>query len=139
MRCWCRRRRGRRRRGSERARFPRPARDQPGAALVGEVHPQPAHRHERPVLEAGQQVEIESIYPNPTANVVTLKFHLPQAEKVTCRVVDISGKTVLTWPAERLAAGEQSRTLRLNALPAGSYALVLETNGGRMGKLIVKE
>jgi len=87
--------------------------------------------------EAGVQVEIERIYPNPTADVVILQFRLPQAEKVTCRVVDASGKTVLTWPAERLTAGEQSRTLHLGSLPAGSYGLLLEAGHSRVGKLVV--
>lgn len=88
--------------------------------------------------EAGKRVEIQSIYPNPTTDLVTVKLNLPQAEKVTYRVVDVSGKTVLAWPAERVPAGVQSRTLQLGALPAGTYGLVVETGHGRNGKLVVK-
>lgn len=89
--------------------------------------------------EANLQAEIQSIYPNPTADLVTVKFYLPQAEKVACRVVDASGKTMLTWPAERLGAGERAKALHLGTLPSGNYGMVLETNGRRMGRLIVKQ
>ena len=89
--------------------------------------------------EAGLGLDLQSIYPNPTVDAVTLQFHLPQAEKVTLRVMDAGGKTVLTLPAERLAAGVHTRSLSLARLPAGTYGLVLETGRGRVGKVVVRQ
>ncbi|MEO6037425.1 MAG: T9SS type A sorting domain-containing protein, partial [Saprospiraceae bacterium] len=88
--------------------------------------------------EAGQGVEIQSIYPNPTVDLVTVQFHLPQAEKLNCRVVDAGGKTVLAWASERLPAGAHTKLLHLGLLPAGNYGLILETDRGRVGRLVVK-
>ena len=43
--------------------------DQAGAALVGEVAPQPLHRHEQPLVKAGEQLDVNSIM---KANIVRL-------------------------------------------------------------------
>ncbi len=88
--------------------------------------------------ETHVRLNIQSMYPNPTADLVTVKGYLPQAEKLSCRVLDISGKTVLTLASERLPAGVFTKTLRLGMLPAGTYGLLLETPHGRVGRLIIK-
>jgi photosystem II stability/assembly factor-like uncharacterized protein len=83
-------------------------------------------------------VLVQGIFPNPVADVATIQFSLQQEGKVVFKVLDISGKIVRQTAPERLPAGAHSRPVNMRDLPAGTYGVLLETERGRVGKLVVK-
>ena len=79
-----------------------------------------------------------SISPNPVSELAVVKFVLQREEKITLKVLDISGKIVWQAAPERLPAGEHNRQADLRHLPAGTYGILLETGKARAGSLVVK-
>ena len=61
-------------------------------------------------------------YPNPFQSSTRLVFDLPQPARVTVEVMDITGRRVLTVPAQTLSAGwKHSLLLDGQGLPSGLY------------------
>lgn len=84
-------------------------------------------------------IALQTIQPNPAADVATVSFYLPKTEKIGLKVLTTNGKTVMSLAPEMLPAGEHSRRLNLSGLPGGSYYVLLETaRGKRVGKLLAK-
>jgi outer membrane protein assembly factor BamB len=64
------------------------------------------------------------VYPNPVANELRLETQLGGAGKVFIRILDLTGKTVLT--AEAIAQSQFSWKGDISALPTGSYLIELQ-------------
>jgi hypothetical protein len=65
-----------------------------------------------------------TIYPNPSAGQVSIKFTLTEARKVELNVMDITGKLVSTQQQD-ISAGVQILSTDLTSLAAGKYLLVI--------------
>lgn len=83
-------------------------------------------------------IAFHTIFPNPVSEVTTVKFSLSKEEKITLKVLDISGKIVLQRATERFPAGQHSQPIDLGNLPAGTYGILMETAQGKVGRLVVK-
>ncbi|MHB8391925.1 MAG: T9SS type A sorting domain-containing protein, partial [Acidobacteriaceae bacterium] len=70
-------------------------------------------------------------YPNPTATGATqVTFTLPESAQVTLRVLDVTGKVMMTPLANvNYTAGEQTVSLDLSNLANGSYVYQLVATG----------
>jgi hypothetical protein len=69
-----------------------------------------------------------SVYPNPFDRQTTLRYVLPRDMAVRITVRDLLGREVYrNEPAITEASGEHTRTIVLNDLPDGTYAIVLST------------
>lgn len=72
-----------------------------------------------------------NVYPNPTSNgVVNFAYRFSANEEATIRVMDVTGRTVLTETVKG-AAGSQNITLNVANLQAGMYNLEIATATGR--------
>ena len=60
-------------------------------------------------------------YPNPFNSKTTIKFALPQAERVTLKIYDLLGREVATWLNERLMPGLHSIELDASSLSSGVF------------------
>lgn len=69
---------------------------------------------------AESSVTALDVHPNPTSGLVNLDVMLQEDQNVDVSVYDLSGKVVYT-SHESIAAGGQSLTLDLTALPSGVY------------------
>jgi hypothetical protein len=74
-------------------------------------------------LEAGY-----SLFPNPTAGLVTLGFTLEEAGLVEVRVTDLLGQMVTTT-STGAAPGQGNIVMDLSALAAGTYFVNLHAGG----------
>ncbi|MEY4902258.1 MAG: hypothetical protein RLZZ292_73, partial [Bacteroidota bacterium] len=63
-----------------------------------------------------------SIYPNPTANDLTLNINLEEAMQANVNVLDMTGKVMRNFTFD-LLKGKNIQTLDVNDLPAGTYML----------------
>jgi len=74
-------------------------------------------------------------YPNPMASEATVRFNVPQRQRVTVRVLDVKGRVV-----QELYKGAASGTRELTweaTAASGMYLLELRTAGGRIVKNII--
>lgn len=69
---------------------------------------------------------------NPCGGTVLMELLLPEAGAVSLRVLDISGRTVLSpITGEYLQAGASAIPVDLSSLPEGMYAVMAECGGRR--------
>ncbi|MDX1908600.1 MAG: T9SS type A sorting domain-containing protein [Bacteroidia bacterium] len=78
--------------------------------------------------------------PNPFTGEITLSFSLPEADRVSLTVLDLTGRTVATiWQDRTQEAGEVEVPWIGSELAPGIYIAVLETRRGRETVRIVKQ
>ncbi len=77
-----------------------------------------AERDARPAAFA-----VETLYPNPAADALTVRLALPSAALVDLRVFDVLGRVVLAEPAVAFGSGSTTHHLDTALLPAGTYVL----------------
>ncbi|WP_420456907.1 family 10 glycosylhydrolase [Rubrivirga sp.] len=75
-------------------------------------------------------LRLDAPRPNPSAGPVTLAFTLPEAARVTLRVVDVLGREVAVLVDSDQAAGPHTATWR--ARTPGTYLVVLDADGARI-------
>ncbi len=81
-------------------------------------------------------ITVESLFPNPTSDVLNVKFDLATDSDVQFTITDLTGKTVFNTN-KTLAAGKQTETLDVNRLGGGYYLLVIQTGDERIVKKFV--
>ncbi|MCO6480938.1 MAG: T9SS type A sorting domain-containing protein [Phaeodactylibacter sp.] len=77
-------------------------------------------------------------YPNPVDNYLNVLFRLEQAAVPLLELYDMNGRLMLQARAESRRAGEQHLDLDLRRLPAGTYNLVLDIEGQKHTRKVVK-
>lgn len=73
---------------------------------------------------------IAAAFPSPTAGGLTLQYVVEQEETVSLRILDFTGKPVLEQQAEA-AQGLNQMPVSLEAMPAGTYVVVLSNGTGQ--------
>lgn len=78
-----------------------------------------------------------SLFPNPTANNVTLNYTLAQSGDLNINVTDMTGRNVISVKRPSQLKGEASVNLQTANLSAGIYFVSLEINGEYLTKKLV--
>lgn len=86
---------------------------------------------------ADRPYESLSIFPNPTVDLLNIRFHGAGSEAVECTIHDMSGRRMLTR-IFTTSPGSTTHQLDLTGLPHGIYLLRIETDAGPVVKKIVK-
>lgn len=81
-----------------------------------------------PLAQGGNPITF-GVFPNPTANSVTLRYALPEDSPVMVSVFNQDGKLV-RQVAQLGARGTLSVDFDLTGLPAGSYIMQISENAG---------
>jgi len=79
-----------------------------------------------------------TISPNPMESTTIIKYTLHQNSPVTLKILDLSGRLVVSLVNEVQQQGEQRIDFNTTGLPAGIYFCVLKTNEGIQTKKIIK-
>jgi len=79
-----------------------------------------------------------NIYPNPISSNVIISYNLKQSSHVTLKILDLSGKEMLTLVNELQKQGEQKVNYNSHGLKPGVYFCVLKTTEGIQTKKIIK-
>ena len=74
-----------------------------------------------------ESVFLSENYPNPFNPTTTISFGLPEADRVSLTVYDISGRQVLSMAKGLYPAGQHDIQLDASQLSSGSYFYMLET------------
>lgn len=72
-----------------------------------------------------------SVFPNPTNDNTMIAFNLEKQENFQIRVVDMTGREILSVFNGSMAAGNHQIPLNVNILSAGTYFIRVEMNDGR--------
>ena len=83
-------------------------------------------------LSNDEIIKSVSLFPNPTASVVTVatSFEVPEPMNIT--VVDMRGAVIYTATMER---GSLSHTIDMNAWPAATYQVILSNKSGDLSQV----
>lgn len=85
---------------------------------------------DEPAAERGA-LALGAAFPNPTTGRVTLPLTLADADAVTVRVLDVTGRTVAVLAdARAMAAGEHRLEWDASRLPAGLYVVQVRSTTG---------
>jgi hypothetical protein len=80
-----------------------------------------------------------TVYPNPAEDILTVDVLISNSTDMLFYVYDITGKLVLTFPAESITGGnEEQFSLDISKLHSGLYHLVVVTESGVTTKKIAK-
>ena len=79
------------------------------------------------------------VYPVPFTESLTVEFNLPQNDKVSVRMIDISGKEVAEInPSEMFNKGAHQLSWKASNIPAGVYILEIISSGNTLRHKVVK-
>lgn len=90
-----------------------------------------------PVYIVNPIVQDLTIYPNPVSTSLLVSFNLSQSEAVQIQVYNALGNLVLHQPMRTMAAGDHKIPINFGELPAGQYALTLQSPRGVAAKKFV--
>jgi hypothetical protein len=89
-------------------------------------------------IESFRNEEAISVFPNPTAENLTLKFKSSSDQNVKIKVLDMLSQTMLDVTKE-VRPGDNSLLLPINNLPAGTYVVnVTGVKGNWTKKIVVR-
>ena len=81
-----------------------------------------------------------SLFPNPVSSIATMRFDLSASSKIDVRVIDLTGRVILTASYGQLSAGQQEVQFNTVEVAKGSYFAVLTSNGKTLGsKMFIKK
>lgn len=73
-----------------------------------------------------------NVYPNPTSNAINFNYNFDKVSNVaTARVIDMTGRVVMTQEFGQQAAGSHFFNVNTNELPNGIYTLEFVTDNNR--------
>jgi alkaline phosphatase D len=89
-------------------------------------------------IEEPQNLVVLSVYPNPASNHLYVQYYLQQSEKVSMKLLDVSGKVVASnaFVAE---AGLRISELNMANLPSGNYLLEMQVGKEKFTKRITRQ
>ena len=64
---------------------------------------------------------LDPVYPNPFNNYARISFSLPMESIVTIEIIDVLGRIVEAFPAERFLPGYHARQMNGESLSSGIY------------------
>ncbi len=85
------------------------------------------------------KLSVVNAFPNPFSRQVTVQFSLQDAGQTSVIVYAMDGHPVQVLANEILAAGQYTRTLNGENIPAGVYLVKLVHNGKMINRKIVKQ
>ena len=94
-------------------------------------------------LNAMNTAEVR-IFPNPFRESVHISYELKAPEQITIEILDITGRSIKKWPAEKKLAGThkviwQTGDANGNSVKPGTYICRISTSVGTVSKMIIME
>ncbi len=80
-----------------------------------------------------------SIYPNPFTNQISMQYTIAKTGQVNLYLFDITGKNIATQSLGTIDAGIQRASFNINNLATGTYVLVLDIDGVKQKRIVVKQ
>jgi len=79
-----------------------------------------------------------NVYPNPSNDILFLDLEMQKSDKVTIRLMDISGKVITELLNLNQGSGKNTHAINVSGLSNGNYILLVEgSNGERLARQVV--
>jgi hypothetical protein len=79
-----------------------------------------------------------NVYPNPSNDILFLDLEMTKSDKVTIRLMDISGKVIRDLSNLNQGSGKNTHAIDVSGLSSGAYILLVEgSNGERIARQVV--
>ena len=78
------------------------------------------------------------LFPNPTADALNLRYHLPKDDKISILIFDLQGKLILEQVAGEKLSGENHDIIDLRQIAAGTYICRISGKSNSISKQIIK-
>ena len=84
------------------------------------------------------------VYPNPFRGAVHISYELLATEQVSVEILDMTGRSIKKWPAEKKKAGTyeviwQAADTNGKTIQSGTYICRITTSKGEFSKMMVME
>ena len=89
-------------------------------------------------IASSNDVIVVGSYPNPFRDKFIVQYYVSDNQNVALKLVDLSGKTLLTEELNPNSAGVNYTEIDGAQLSAGTYILMLESSGGAYKKTVVR-
>ncbi|HYE58473.1 MAG TPA: S8 family serine peptidase, partial [Rhodothermales bacterium] len=89
-----------------------------------------------PQVNADGALSFESVHPNPARDAATVRFRLPESQRVRLAVYDAVGREVAVLADGELAVGSHTAHLEGSALAAGVYVMRLTSPAGVLTRTV---
>jgi len=86
-----------------------------------------------------QELVMTGTYPNPFQETLVIQYYMRQPQKVSCQLFNLQGKLVYESKTSVLSKGLYRKEFNLGHVPAGSYVLLIRTDGETYTKKVVKQ
>lgn len=90
------------------------------------------------ITSISTEVNIQSVFPNPFENDLTINFDAKKHSDIEITIHDINSKKLFS-NSIKSKVGQNEVTLNLEFLPSGSYLLSIKSDNGITSKRIVKQ
>ena len=100
-----------------------------GGYVVTSINPNPG-------VNVGAPQLLMEAYPNPTSDVVNIRYRVTAKTKVTIKIYDTNGK-IVAIPVNNESRDADTYELKWSSLSAGVYYAVLQNNGSTVQSLKV--
>ncbi len=77
------------------------------------------------------------VYPNPTAETLTVDFTLTAAGPISLVLTNLSGQALRQTSNPGLASGNHSKVVDVHGLSAGRYTITIQTGAGAESRVVV--
>jgi len=78
-------------------------------------------------IEDNASISELNVFPNPASGLVNLSFNNPVTADTEIKIVDLSGKILLSVQREKLAEGLVEEELDVTSIPAGNYLIQIHS------------
>ncbi|WP_062180813.1 T9SS type A sorting domain-containing protein [Dysgonomonas macrotermitis] len=91
----------------------------------------------QPII-ADEAKKTAQAYPNPFADMLTIRFNAVESENIQISIFDIAGKQVYNQKESNVSAGENQININTSQLSKGSYVLRLAGESTKYSTIIIK-
>ena len=78
------------------------------------------------------------VFPNPTADALNRRCHLPKDDKISISIFDLQGKMILEQVVGEKLSGENQDIIDLRQIAAGTYICRISGKSNSISKQIIK-
>jgi len=84
-------------------------------------------------------IQLRSVYPNPSKDIINLDYKLKKNTDISVSIYDAEGKQVITYPAENIPVGAQTRSYDIHSIIPAAYTILINSKYGTITRKLVKQ
>lgn len=87
-------------------------------------------------VQKAENINIATVYPNPTADIINIKFNLDKSERVKVELYNVVGEKVYSFEESNMTTGEHLFRVSTEELATGVYMMNFTTGNNTVTKKV---